>query len=379
MLCDIEHRKYLLVINQAHPILTRKEDFITEDSVDSFVLKHAPDFLDYLFFHNLTDKLCFIAKAHYSDRDTVKRRKYRLDLLFQRYLLDNNASRRNPERQASTESQRDRIRFHLSKAWYNELVRSDPLLPDYLEIGVQLSGWHGPGSGGLVAWNVIQSYYAIFEFFSALTAVFLPDTIIDGHLKLSRNFNSQVLGKASKTDLFYPFNLTSHTRESQLPKPPKHSHFHYASYPREPGKSTSDLDREIIRAYQFMGEGRDASVIDLLYRFRLWANYTGVTTILKLTDGGYLGFLMKNLATLVFFAGGAAEIAALRILGESRYLSLLRKFHVDFVERHERFARNKFLIPAYVRLRVYKHIGLIRRNTPFVYPDTGDPIRFVER
>ncbi len=34
----------------------KKKDFITLDSVDSLVLEEAPDFLDYLYFHNVIGK-----------------------------------------------------------------------------------------------------------------------------------------------------------------------------------------------------------------------------------------------------------------------------------------------------------------------------------
>ena len=64
-------------------IYSSKRDFITHDSVDSLVLDKDPEFLDYLFFHNVLDKFCFVLKAHYSDRERVKRKRYRLDLLLQ--------------------------------------------------------------------------------------------------------------------------------------------------------------------------------------------------------------------------------------------------------------------------------------------------------
>jgi len=198
-------------------------------------------------------------------------------------------------------------------------------------------------------------------------------------MKLARNINGQVLGAASKSVVFYPFTLTSLTNPNQVPQHPKHTEFHYASYPREPGKSIADIDYEMIKAFQFISNARrPASLLDLLYEFRLWANYTGVRSILKLTDGGYLGFLMKNLATLVFFAGGIAELATIRALGEGRYLAILGKFQRDYVEKNERFARNRFLIPTYIRLRAYKHTGVITQSIDFIMPELEDPIQFVK-
>ena len=362
------------------PSYTQKSDFITLDSVDSLVLQRTPDFLDYLFFHNLLDKFCFALKAHYSDRETVKKRRYRLDLVFQNYLLQNRiTSSKNASHQPSPALE-SKVEFNLTKGWHDELVRGDPLLPDYLKVGVQLSGWRGPGTGGLAAWNVIQSYYAVFEYFTVLAVVFLSASLkIDGHKKLARNINGQVLGAAAKSILFYPFTLTGRTRANQFPPHPRHTRFHYASYPREPGKSIDDIDFELVKAFQLLSTANSpTSLIDLLYEFRLWANYTGVPSILKLSDGGYLGFLMKNLATLVFFAGGIADLAAINALGEGRYVAMLNKFRREYIEKNERFARNRFLIPAFIRLRAYKHTSVITQNIDFIMPELEDPVQFVK-
>lgn len=361
----------------SEPTYTSKEHFITQDSVDSFVLEKDPAFLDYLFFHNILDKYCFVLKAHYSDRDRVKRKRYRLDLLLQEYIRANKIAACGSRRPSTGSSLTLQLESNLTKGWHNELVRSDPLSSEYLKIGVQLVSGTGPGSGGLAAWNIIQSYYAFFEYSSAIAHSVLPGLQIDGHKKLSRNFNSQVAGVVSRNLLFYPFSLTSRTIKRAIPEHPKHCGFHYASYPREPGKSINDLDAELVKAFQLIGNGRQASVLDLLYECRLWANYTGVRSILKLTDGGYVGFLMKNLGTLVFFAGALAEMSVIQTLGEARYLAILRAFQQEYVDKNERFARIKFLVPPYVRLRCYKHVGLISSRIGFIIPEVEDPIQFV--
>lgn len=69
------------------PSYQTKNDYITLDSVDGFLLERDPSFIDYLFFHNVLDKFCWLIKLHYADKETVKRKQYRIETLFQRLLL----------------------------------------------------------------------------------------------------------------------------------------------------------------------------------------------------------------------------------------------------------------------------------------------------
>ncbi len=360
------------------PTYKSKHDFITLDSVDSLVLERDPSFIDYLFFHNVLDKFCWLIKLHYADRETVKKKRYRIETLFQWFLLANKVRGEKAKKCLSAQADAERLEFHVTKGWHNELIRNDPLLPDYLQIGTQLSGWAGPGSGGTVAWNVIQSYYSIFEYLSCLATSVNPSLQVEGHKQLAKEFNNHTLGKARHGLLFYPFAISSDTTSSGFPDHPAHCKFHYASYPREPGRSVSELEQEIQKAFLFVGEGRRASLIDFLYQLRLWANYTGVHSLLKLSDGGYQGFLMKNLATIVFFAGGMAEVAVIFSLGEAAYLGMLKRFATGYIDKNERFAKNKYLIPIYIRLRSYKHLGLLSGSIDFIIPESADPVKFID-
>ena len=178
--------------------------------------------------------------------------------------------------------------------------------------------------------------------------------------------------------MFYPFTLSSSTPAHYIPAHPKHCQYHYATYPRDPGRAINDIEHEVQKSFEIIGKGERISLIDTLYELRKWANYTGVQSLLKLADGGYQGFLMKNLATIVFFAGGMAELAVLFALGESKYLGILKNFSSEYINKNERFARNKFLIPAYIRLRSYKHLGILSSRIEFIIPDLADPIQFID-
>lgn len=356
---------------------TEKRDFITLDSVDSLVLDDAPDFLDYLFYHNVLDKFCWLMKFQYSDRETVKRKKYRIDTTFQRFAKRNFRADR-AQKALSQAMDESKLEYHLTKGWLNEAVRSVPLHPDYLEAGTLLSKWDGPGSEGLASWNVIQSYYAFYEYICTLTASIDPSVDTRGHRSVAREFSNRLIGTASNRLVFYPFNLTSRTPKRYIPTHPPYLQFHYASYPREPGRHIDDLEIEIQQAFKLLGGKGKRSVCDFFYDLRLWANYTGVQSLMKLTDGGYQKFLMRNIAILVFFVGGMAEFAAISALGESKFLGILKRFSLDYIDKHERFARNKFLVPFYIRLRSYKHLGLIDGSIDFIIPESIDPVRFIE-
>jgi len=144
------------------------------------------------------------------------------------------------------------------------------------------------------------------------------------------------------------------------------------------GRGVAEIEIEVQKALQYMQKGQKSSILDLLYDLRLWANYTGVKDLIQISDGGYQGFLMKNLGMIVFFIAGMAELGVLFSLGESAYLRMLKAFSTSFIDKNERFAQNKYLIPSYVRLRVYKHLGICHGDTDFIIPDPPDPVQFID-
>lgn len=352
--------------------------FITQDSVDSLVVERYPDFVEYLFFHNVLDKFCWLIKLHYADRITVRKKGYRIDTLFQSYILNNGVTTEKIRKRVSDKADKNLLQFHLAKGWHNELVRSDPLHPDYLDVGTNLSDWGAPGSGGFAAWNIIQSYYAVFEFISCLCLSADPSVDTRGHKKVAATFTSQVQGKFKNRIIFYPFSLSSISKSKDFPEHPRHCDYHYASYPRDKNLQILDLEVESVRALSFLSGTAKKSFFDLLYELRLWANYTGLQSLLKLSDGGYQKFLSKNLAIITFFAAGMAELATLSAVGRSEYLAILREFSESYIEKHARFARNRFLVPAYIRLRSYAHLGLIDGPIDFILPRSMDPIQFIK-
>jgi len=357
------------------PTYTERRDFIPLDSVDSLVLDREPSFEQYLFFHNLLDKFCWCAKLHHSDRETVKKKRYRLDVLYQQILHSEGITLDKARHCIHQDATPEQLEYHITKGWLNELVRSHPLHPDYLAIGTKLGQWSTPGAGGFASWNIIQSYYAFFEYVAAICISIDPSTKANGHKVVAKSFNNHTLGRAAGRLIFYPFTLSS--ASTSFPTHPAHCSFHYAAYPREVGRGIGELEDELVKAYQLLSsENRwtRASVFDLFYELRLWSNYTGVQSLMTLSDGGYQKFLSRNLATLVFLAAGMAEIAYVAAFGPNEFLGMLKRFSMNYIDKHESFARNKFLIPPFIRLRILHHIGLFTSGIDFIIPQPVDPV-----
>lgn len=205
-----------------------------------------------------------------------------------------------------------------------------------------------------------------------------PSLDTRGHKKVAREFSNHPIGATRNRILFYPFILTSSMPDSYIPSHPDFCRYHYASYPREPGRGIGDIEFEVQKAFLLLSDKGKSSFINLLYELRLWANYTGVQSLIKLSDGGYQQFLARNLATIVYFTGGISELTVLASIGEAVFLGMLKRFSLDYIDKHERFARNKFLIPSYIRLRSYKHLGLVKAPISFIIPEPADPVQFID-
>jgi hypothetical protein len=66
------------------------------------------------------------------------------------------------------------------------------------------------------------------------------------------------------------------------------------------------------------------TLFDFLHDFRVWANYLDIDNMLSLWGQGYKAFLDQNLAAILFFIGGIAELCVVAALGEDAYLRQLQ-------------------------------------------------------
>lgn len=328
-------------------------------------------FFEYLIYHDTLDKFCWLIKLYYSDKKTIKNKHYKLDVLFQNFIKNNKYNHEKITKNVSSELDLEKSIFHLKKGWYNELVRSVPFSEDFLEAGTNIKG--KTKFSGAIAWNIIQSYYSYYEYTNALVFTEKSDINTKEHNKTLKIFSNDLYSKLSRKTLFYPFNINSQ----------KHSNkqfqdfykYEYALYPRLGGKDIKGLDNDIFKMLDNLSKNNQSknTFIDFFYDFRVWANYTGIETVVKLKNGGYLEFLKRNLSLIVFFMGGITELALLPLIGEEEFLKILKEFNSKYILNHEEYG-NPLFNPIFARFRIYKHLGIITQDTSFLVPKNIDPL-----
>ena len=80
--------------------MVESKDFLfvdyEEDENDEFSVKNFSDFFDdfeeYFDYHNAIDNFAWLLKLRYSSKEIIKSKKYRLDILLQEYIKENNIS-----------------------------------------------------------------------------------------------------------------------------------------------------------------------------------------------------------------------------------------------------------------------------------------------
>lgn len=333
---------------------------------------------DYFWYHNFIDKFCWIIKLHYSDRKTVKSRKYRLDVLLQEFIKKNHYDVEKLKKLNYSKSDEKTASFHLKKGWYNELVRNNATKEGYLNAGTNVKGTIN--LSGSFAWNIIQSYYSCYEFINAL--VFTDQSNVDTsqHTKTLHIFGNSLLPTFKKRTLFYPFNLNS-AKNTKVKHPP-HVYFQYASYPRNSNHNIYDLEKSILEDLEQLSKKnkvkKTKTFIDFLYETRVWANYTGIESMIHLENGYYLDYLNRNLALITFFTGAIAELALIPVIGAEEMRNLLFDFNNTYISKHSEY-NNKLLNPIFIRFRIYQHLGIIPADVDlkFMIPESIDPVKFI--
>jgi len=353
-----------------------------------FLYEHHPELSDYLWFHDAIDRFVWLLRLRYADRETMKSKRYRVDVLFQSFIHENQLSVTKLESNAiGKKNSRDKFSYYLLQGWYNELATDYPFIGDVMRLGTRFDYFDENWKVDLFpSWHIVKAYYTLYSYYNAYVFTNLSSIDTTEHRKITRHLNETLLQKFSTYLLCYPFSLSEPLVAGDLDGirgvRKREWNYQYSKYPRDTAKSFYDIELDFMEDLKKLrlklNSRARVSIIDLLYYFRIWANYLDIETIVQLRKGGLLMFLERNLFTILFFAGGLCEILALGFVGERKYFELFEEFYVDFIMERDKLYDEWFNIPQITRLRIYKHLGLIQKLPTYMKRPKKDPIQFLK-
>ena len=288
------------------------------------------DIKDYTRFHNAIDRFMWLLRLRYSEKETIKSKKYRLDVLFQQYIITHNiCSEDIAKRLIGEKCSKEKFIYFLQQGWYNELAMAYPFVDEPLNLKTSIRFSKANWKVDLFpSWYIIKSYYAMYSYYNALVFTNSDSINTFQHRKSTCHFNCALLKKFSNGLFYYPFNISVpmfSDIEALRGVRRKEWEFGYSKFPRDSKKTIYDIEKDFIEDLKGVREElkckAPVSIIDLVYLFRVWANYIGNDTIVRLQSGGLLLFLERNLYSLTFFIAGFCEMLAIAFLGEREFIT----------------------------------------------------------
>ncbi len=344
------------------------------------------DIDDYIKFHNTIDRFVWVLRLLYSSRSIIKSKHYRLEMLFQQYLVKNNISIENIKKLIGKNYSKDDFIYYLKQGWYNELAISYPFKKDPFDIGTIVdfdkSNWK---VDMFPSWYIVKAYYAIYTFYNTLPFTNVNKLNTYQHRKTTNHFNNVMLKKFSNNLLYYPFNISIPllTNPADLRSINRREwKYQYSRYPRNDRKDFYEIENDLIEDFK---KAKDelkikypVTIVDILYLFRIWANYIGNETVVNLRRGGLLYFLERNLFSITFFMGGFSELMGIALLGEKKFLEEFMDFYSNFIFEKDDLYNNWYKISQITRIRIYNHLNLISNIPKKLLPPNDDLLEFIK-
>lgn len=363
---------------------------------------------EYLQNHVIIDDFVWMLKLNYSDKDTIKRKKYRKDILFQEYIRENKISiKKIKNTLISDNGDKSKFIYYLKQGWYNELASEYPFSADCMNIGTSIEEDENQWKIDLFpSWYIVKNYYTVYSYYTSLVFTKNKNIRTNEHRKPTQYFNSSLIKPYSKAVLFYPFCI-SYPQIEKIEKIRKESRdlwkYNYALCPRSIGNTKKkfnsiqeyidsisskkekndffNIEREYLNGldelYKKLGQKAAINIVDVLYNFRVWANYVGSDTILELKGGGYTRFLERNLSTISFFLAGICELVAIAYLGEEEYSKLFYDFYNNFIKERNLIYNDWYRIPLINRNRIYEKMGFLTNKEYRLYPPNSDQLELL--
>ncbi len=350
-----------------------------------FLYEHHPELTDYLEFHDAVDRFAWLIKLRYADKVMLKNKRYRIDVLFQLFLKELNYDPLKIKKNLVTpNASRKKFRYFLLQGWYNEISAGYPFSQDF-NISSSLD-WIEDDTELILfpSWKIIKYYYSVYSYYTSLVFTENSELSTIEHRKPSLYFNRHQLDKYSKFLFKFPFNIyyrKGERRKTFLDTDKKEWKFLYSRCPREQRtiyELENDYFSDLVRIFKSDSNQKDKmTILDILYKFRIWSNYRGIETITILRQGGLLLFLERNLYTISFFIAGLVELMALAIFGEEDFRRFFSNFYYNYVQENDLLNVKWYKVPQITRYRIYRHLDLVRKTPTGFKPPSKDDLELL--
>lgn len=327
-------------------------------------------------WHTILDELAWLFKICYSDKDRIKRKKFKLELIFQNYLKDNKVTLSKLSRifESNDKPRRKMISDDLQRGWYNELSFLVPLKKSTLGISftdLDINSEISFQRFAFPSWKIIETYYSIYFYLRAITLLKTSNFRLEEHKSTITCFKNNLLKPLERVIWKFPLDISytpelRYDRKSLYLNRLDHLKYQYTFHPRPPHKDAFRICEDIYNVFRKKAKAKNSTihytVFDFLLEFRIWANYLEIDNLLSLHSSGFKGFLDQNLSLLLFMIGGISELCFISVLGSQKYTNLLQRFYDLFASNNPELEKEFSSTAIFQRSFIYQKLGFIEKT-----------------
>jgi len=337
----------------------------------------------YAGWHHFLDEFVWLIKVLYSPTSDIKKKRFRLDLLYSEYLRKNRVNRdqlRKDFQFASTSVAND-VWKDLARGWYNECAFSFPTKVATLGLSFADIDRNQESTESRLlfpSWRIVTAYYAVYFYLRALARLKQSTFRLTEHNATLVNFKACVIAPLSRHAWRAPFNLEYNPHERSHSRPPEldapHLRYKYSSHPRNPHRSPKQIAARVRTEFRLRGNvgprPNRYTLFDYLRDLRVWANYLEIEQLLNLRGHGYRAFLDQSLSTIVFFVGGIAECVLLAATTPTQYRNRAQRFYNLMSDASPDYERSFRYFPMSQRVEIMHQMKWLPRPLAYrEYPD----------
>lgn len=330
---------------------------------------------DFNEWHKIIDYFSWLFKVCYTPRKDIKKKKFRIDIIFQNYLAHNNIELSKVQKVFSNKiSSEQYIIDDLKRGWYNELAFIFPLKESTLGLSykdIELNNEISPLRFAFPSWKITTLYYSMYFYLRSINFLKIPTFRKEEHKATINIFKNNVLKPLNKVIWKFPLNISYHPnkriyRKNLLINRVYHTKYEYCDHPRPPYLTPNGIFEEIYGLFKKRGKSYSKpsiyTIFDYLLEFRIWANYLDIDNLISLRGIGYKSFLDQNLSLILFMIGGISELCFISTLGETNYLKQLQILYDLFASNNEKIKNSFAITSLYQRLKIYNKVGIVKED-----------------